>query len=221
MRSIFACIFSCFIIAGINAQVQQDSVLPALRIGFDLSNYGFYIAQKGFLSNEFSLDYSRNGKNIYALDVGFISGGVSSSDYIMKASGIYSRLGIDKNFLNHPDDVLSLGTRLGFSRYSYSPDNVIFRDPLWGDYSGGIETQKMTAVWIEAVMGIKTEILRNVYLGWSVSARVMLRNPGNVYFPEYKVPGYGSLKGSVSPGFGFFVFYRIPIKKNGSNKAYD
>lgn len=186
-------------------------MLRAIRIGVDLSNYGFYFAQKGILSNEITIDYYRKDKSIIVADLGFISGSPGSKAYNMKASGIYSRIGIDKNFLNHPDDVLSLGTRLGFSRYSYDPENVIFQDPVWGDYATDIEAQSMTAVWIEAVMGIKAEVFRNVYLGWSVSAKVMLRKPGNKYFPEYKVPGYGSQKGSVSPGFGFYIFYRLPL----------
>jgi hypothetical protein len=216
MKNIYAYFFSLLIL-GLNTYAQEQEVQRGIRLGIDLSRYGFFLADKAFLGNEITLDYNWKSKNFIVLDVGQISGSKSNEKYSLQAGGIYSRIGIDHNFLPHPSDVLSIGTRLGFSRYQYRADEILFSDPFWGDYTYEIETQKMGALWIEAVFGVKTEILKNVYLGWSVSAKVLLFKPNSLFFPDYKIPGYGSRKGSVSPGFGFYFFYKIPFRQKATS----
>lgn len=216
MRSIFVFIFSLILLVSVDAQTTETGFTRALRIGLDLSRYGFFAAERGFFKNEITVDYALKNKNFLVLDIGTISGSAESENYLIRANGFYSRVGIEHNFLSHPIDVLSIGTRLGLSKYSYSPGEVVFRDPFWGDYSVDVDPQNISAFWIEAVFGIKTEIFKNFFLGWSASARVMLISSKSEYFPEYKVPGFGSTKGAVSPGFGFYVFYRFPLEKESS-----
>ena len=216
MRNIFVFIFSLIMVVSISAQTPEAEVIRAVRIGLDLSRYGFYAAEGGFFINEFTIDYTLKSKNFLVAYFGTISGSVDSENYMLSSNGFYSRIGIDKNFLSHPTDVLSMGARLGFSKYKYSPGNIVFQDPFWGNYSEDIDPQSGSAFWIEAVFGIKTEIFRNFFLGWSASARVMLISSKSEYFSEYKVPGFGTTKGSVSPGFGFYVYYRFPLEKKSS-----
>lgn len=216
MKNIYAYFFSLLIL-GLNTYAQEQEVQKGIRLGIDLSKYGFFLAEKTYFGNEITVDYNWKGKNFLVLDVGQISGSITTGNYSMKAGGIYSRIGLDHNFLPHPSDVLSIGTRLGFSRYQYNATDIVFPDPFWGEYTSEIETQKLGALWIEAVFGVKTEMFRNVYLGWSVSAKVLILRPKSDYFPDYKIPGYGSTKGSVSPGFGFYVFYKIPFRQLVTN----
>jgi hypothetical protein len=216
MRSIFVYIFSLILLVSVDAQTTETAFPKALRIGLDLSRYGFFAAERGFLTNEITLDYALKNKNFLVLDIGTISGSAKSQNYMISANGFYSRVGIEHNFLSHPSDVLSIGSRIGMSKYIYSPEDVVFEDPFWGDYSEDIDPQNNSAFWIEAVFGIKTEIFKNFFMGWSASARVMLVSSKSDYFPEYKVPGFGSTKGAVSPGFGFYVYYRFPFKRESS-----
>jgi hypothetical protein len=211
MKSIFVFIFSLILLVSVDAQTNEARVSRALRIGLELSRYGFYAAEGGYFKNEISLDYTLKGKNFLILDIGTISGSQETENYLISASGFYSRVGIDHNFLSHPSDILSIGSRLGLSKYRYSPGEVVFNDPFWGDYFEDVEPQNKSAFWIEAVFGIKTEIFNNFFIGWSASARVMLISSKSEYFPEYKVPGFGSTKGAVSPGFGFYVYYRFSL----------
>jgi hypothetical protein len=211
MRSIFVFIFSLILVVSVVGQTTENGVTRSVRIGLDLSRYAFFAAEGGFFKNEITLDYALKNKNFLVLDIGTISGSTESENFLIRANGFYSRVGIEHNFLSHPNDVLSIGSRLGLSNYSYSPDNVIFKDPFWGDYSENVDHQKNSAFWIEAVFGIKTEIFNNFFLGWSASAKVMLKSSKSEYFPEYKVPGFGSTKGAFSPGFGFYVYYRFSL----------
>lgn len=216
MRNIFVFIFSLIMVVSISAQSPETVGPRAVRIGLDLSRYGFYAAERGFFINEFTIDYTLKNKNFLVVDFGTISGSVESDSYSLSSNGFYSRVGIDRNFLSHPTDVLSMGARLGFSNYKYSPGDVVFQDPFWGDYSEDIDPQSGSAFWIEAVFGIKTEIFRNFFLGWSARARVMLISSKLEYFSDYKVPGFGTTKGSISPGFGFYVYYRFPLGEKAS-----
>lgn len=211
MRNIFVYIFSCWMLVPLSGFSQEDSVNKGLRIGLDISRYGRLIADQGYLRNEVSLDFGIKNNRFLVLNLGSVSGSLEKASYKMGASGVYARVGLDKNFINHPDDLLSLGTRIGFSSFSLKPSNVLFADPFWGPFSQNIPQERMLAVWGEVVFGIKTQVFRNFFLGWSGSARVMFRKPGSDYFPSPEVPGYGSLEGSVSPGFQFYLSYRIPL----------
>lgn len=192
---------------------QEPDKPRGIRVGLDLSRYGFYIMNKGFLSNEITVDYNWKENNFLVIDVGTISGSEETEKYLVEANGFYSRIGIDRNFLPHPADMLSFGTRFGMSVFTYNSSNIVFSDPVWGDYTDVIDPQKMSAFWVEAVFGIKTEIFTNIFLGWSASAKVMLVKARSEYFPEVRVPGYGSQKGSFSPGFGFYIIYRLPFSR--------
>jgi hypothetical protein len=211
MRNIFVSIFSFWMLVPLSGFSQEDSLNKGLRIGLDISRYGRLIADQGYLRNEVSLDLRMKNNRFLVLNLGSVSGRLEQASYTMAATGAYARIGLDKNFINHPDDVLSLGTRIGFSSFSLKPSNVLFVDPFWGPVSQDVSRERMVAVWGEVVFGIKTQVFRNVFLGWSGSARVMFRKPRSEYFPSPEVPGYGSLEGSVSPGFQFYVSYRIPF----------
>ncbi len=218
MRSIFVFIFSVFFLTSLSA-LQPDTLVRAIRIGVNISHYGYFAVEGGFLRNEITIDYTWKPKNFLVMDFGIISGGIKTENYSLNANGFFSRFGIDHNFLPHPEDVLSVGARMGFSSYRYRPSNIALFDPVWGDFEGFIEPQQMSALWVEAVFGIKSEFFSNFFMGWYLSARVMLLNTQSEIFADYKVPGFGSLKGSVSPGFGFYVFYRFPFnnKFTGNN----
>jgi hypothetical protein len=110
-----------------------------------------------------------------------------------------------------------IGTRYGFSTFSQTLENytVISANEL--PETGSDISQKfsgLNANWIEFLIGIKTEIYHNVFLGFSFSGKKMLFTKEPENFKNLYVPGFDRVFLNDSGfGFNYTISYRIPLFK--------
>lgn len=221
-------IISLFCFSGIytiNAQVDKqktDSVIKAtfrgLRLDIDLvpvaSNFIYKGERYGF---EAGLYTDLKHKYFPTVEIGFVGANKTSKDSLnFNTSGLYGRVGVDFNLIKPKKDKLPsnniffAGARLGFSPFSYSYKNSVVQNEYWGSaISQNMEGVNTTKVWFEVVAGIRVEVIKNIYMGWTVRNKKLLGTdmPGEIQ-PWY-IPGFGVKDDGSSWGGNYTIGYKF------------
>jgi len=139
-----------------------------------------------------------------------------------KTSGSYFKIGIDYNLYQNwldMDNMIYFGARVGaanFSqtllRFDYATDNnhfPVFTNVVNREFNG------LTALWLEIQLGIKVEVLSNLYLIANVQLKSTITEKIPDNFDNLYIPGFGRTYDTTSIGAGFTygIMYRIPFFK--------
>ncbi|MFD2561152.1 DUF6048 family protein [Aquimarina rubra] len=215
----------------------RDTLPPSekygLRVGTDIARLIRTAVNEDYSGFEINADY-RVYRNYYlAAEIGNESLLRGETNIEVEGSGSYIRFGIDyntyKNWYGMQNNIYA-GLRYGFSAFDQNLNNYnIFTGT---DYFGSsensrnemIEVKDLTAGWVELVLGLKVEILNNLYLGASVSLRgivnekdpIGLDNDGNtIRFENLFIPGYGRTNdfSQFGVGYTYTISYLIPFVK--------
>jgi hypothetical protein len=107
----------------------------------------------------------------------------------------YTKIGLDYNFLykKTPDYQLFLGVRAGYSRFSYELRDVTINSSYWGESQTlNLTGLNASALWGEALLGIKVKIVSRFSLGWSVRYHFKFWEKNTSESSTWYIPGYGS-----------------------------
>jgi len=209
------------------SQTEADSISIknkfGLRAGVDLSkllNSAFNDDYEGF---EVSADL-RILKNIYiSAEIG-TEKKIISNDYLnTEAKGNYLKAGGDYNMYTNwlgMDNLIYSGFRIGFSNFSQTINSYTIYDvnnQPWGQatYYNPIVSDNLNALWMEFIVGIKTQVLNNLFLGFNIQLKNLIsdktkNNIDNVYIPGFNRTYDSSSLGS---GFSYSISYLVPIIK--------
>lgn len=194
--------------------------MKGIRIGTDITRPFQDLWTKGNrYGYEFSADMElwpnifpvfESGMDILKINTNFI-------DY--RSIGSYSRVGFDYNFLqaeNSKDkNILYVGLRYGFV-VAKQQVNSYRIDSYWGQVTGSFGNQNYFAHWGEFLIGLKSELFHNFYLGWTIRGKVNL-NQKDLGMPAlYFIPGYGRAEKGFNLDFTYSVYYNLPwdFRKN-------
>lgn len=200
-------------------QVSSKDTLRTFgpRFGIDLARFLYILADPSEKGVEVSADFEIY-KNIYPVfELGYNSIDDSQELFDYASSGSYGRLGIDYNILPQKDrsihHAVSVGFRYGMSVFKHRAENALIPGEYWGDYMPGPYENNLTGHWFEVVGALKTEVLPNFFLGFSLRYKILL-NPemDPLMIPEL-VPGYGTTGEDRAFGLTYSVFYKIPLIK--------
>lgn len=97
-----------------------------------------------------------------------------------------------------------------YSRNQYFPPNIV---------EGPFKTSGLTASWAELLIGLKVEILQNVYLGANVQLKRIVTQSTPSNFDNLVIPGFNRTydDSSFGVGFGYNISYLIPLYKKANN----
>ena len=157
------------------------------------------------------------------LEIGYGGANKTSNNAInFKNSGLFERIGIDINLLSPKKDekptsnLFLAGIRLGMSGFPYSISNVIVTDDYWGKTQTlNYSNQTATKIWYELVLGVRVEVTRNIFMGWSVRTRTLINQDVTGVVAPWYIPGYGN-NAENNWGFNYVLGYKFQIlpKKN-------
>jgi len=221
-------IISLFCLSGIysvNAQVSKqktDSVVKVafrgLRLEIDLvpiaSNFIYKGERYGYEAGVYA---DLKNKYFPAVEIGFAGANKTSSDNInFKTSGIYTRVGIDFN-INKPKkdkipskNMVFVGGRIGFSPFSFGYKNILVQNEYWGTaISQNYNDITTSKVWVEIVAGMRVEVLKNIYMGWTVRNKKLLGTDTLGEIAPYYIPGFGVKSDGGSWGVNYAIGYRF------------
>ena len=226
MFKYFISISFLFLVAnGFSQEQKKDSTnfkAPyGLRVGIDISKPIFGMFEDDFSGFEFVADY-RITKNLYiAAEIGNEEE-TTSEDYLKTASkGNYVKIGVNlnayKNWLDMNNEIY-VGFRYAFSNFeqtlkSYTPNTG--SDYFPGNPTTiGTTTKHLTAHWLEFLTGLKVETFKNLFVGFSVSYKVILSVNHPKDFQTFYVPGFNRVfESETGFGFNYTISYTIPFFK--------
>lgn len=128
----------------------------------------------------------------------------------------YYRIGMDYNmqYENGKPNYIYLGGRIGYTSFRYNVNAPPLQDPIWGDEAPvQFSDVACRAIWAEAVGGVRAEIVKNVYMGWSLRYKYPIHKGPIVHGGPWYIPGFGAGNKGV-----FGATYSITYYLNFSKK---
>jgi hypothetical protein len=229
LKYFFSTCLLCFLI---NSSYSQDERIKGLRLGVDLSRFSLYFLEPERQCFEVSADFEAL-RNLYptveygqqkvslnkTIDNYYPDGTYFfKSGYYYKSDGSYYRIGADYSFLKvnaqNQYDMLFAGLRYGFANMSHYAEDITIGSGYWGSYSdGSVPENKIKAQWIEIAIGLRAELFKNFFMGWSFRGRILIDKTKDEYMDPYSIPGFGDGSKNSGFGFNFSIYYKIPMFK--------
>ena len=223
---IFKYIFSIIIFFSfIHAYGQEDSlyVQPeekeplkflGLKFGVNVGRFADFQFKPERFSYEGSFDFNLNNKYFGIIEAGYSEIDLEKDTYNYSLEGTFFKLGMDYNMLKkYPSDFLGIGLRLGRANFSHSAENVSIEDDHWPLFTTSIDSRTYNTYWFEVSFGVKGELLKNVYLGWSAIVKVHISGGKDESFLPYDIPGFGKGGNTVNLGVNYYIYYQIPFDR--------
>ena len=206
-------------------ELKKDSIIYkttyGLRLGIDISKPIKATFDDSYNSGlEIVADYRISKRFFIATELGFEE--QTSNEYYSNSSskGNYIRLGFNynayENWLDMNNEIF-VGYRYGFSMFeqtlnSFTPNvsNTYFP----GNTTSPNTTADLNAHWSELMVGLKVETLKNIFVGFSVSYKVLMsaKEPDN--FKTLFAPGFNRIfESRTGFGFNYTISYTIPFAK--------
>jgi hypothetical protein len=216
--SIFLIVLSCSLPA--QDSLPKPIVHPlkkGISFGVNLVGPVSQIIDPSKKAYEFSVNVGAYNNVYFTAEAGFMNTNKTDSLYKYKANGSFLRIGADYNVFkkNSKDEnnLVFIGMRYGIAQLSHEASDIVIHDLFWGDSYTSLPTANISAQWFELTGGLRVEILKNVYMGWAVSYRLLITSTMSDKIKPFTIPGYGNGSGSDAWGFNYSIFYTFPFKQ--------
>ena len=229
-------IISLFLCFGWTSQAQEENAIEeasikkdstqlryGLRIGGDISKLVRTALDEDYSGFEINADYRLTQDLYIAGEIGTEEKTTSNDFLSITTKGNYIKLGVDYNMHDNwfgLENMIYSGFRIGSSTFSQTRNSYIVynTNQYWQPQFTNTESLKsggLTAIWFEIMMGIKAEVLNNLYVGVNAQLKGMITQDQPVNFENLYVPGFYKTfdSGRIGVGFGYNVSYFIPIFK--------
>jgi len=192
-----------------------------IRAGADLFGPAYRIAGKNNISFEGLLIIDRDTSFSWVVSAGYQKYFFSQYNYEYSAKGLFFKAGTEINaispLVSRGKYFAGAGLKYAVSFYTYEAP-FISSENYWGEVNSSIGRISRAAHFIEVSPGIRTEVFKNIMIGWSVHLRLLIYSgTGRNLRPVY-IPGYGNGTKSFSPGLSYYLIWSIPYKTEKINR---
>ena len=193
-----------------------------LRVGTDVYKLYRSIAFDNYTGFEIAGDYRLTRKWYAATELGNEKFSVEESSISTNTSGSYIKLGGDYNVFKNligMRNLIFVGFRYGFSTFSQELDSftVATTDSFFESQvrESDLSSDGLTAHWMEALVGMKAEVLNNLFLGFTVAVNRKVAEKQPDGFDNLYIPGFGTTNdfSDFGVGFRYYISYYIPLYK--------
>jgi len=194
-----------------------------IRLGIDLAQPIYTLFDDSKKGLEIVADY-RVTKIIYAAaELGYNDVTTYEDYFNFTTNGSYIRLGADVNVYKNwigMENMILVGLRYGFSVFDQTLNQgIINADPFLPEEElpDPVTYNGLTASWFSLVLGIKAEVLHNLFLGFSFSGNVLLSSKEPENFNNLFIPGFNRVYVNGNGfSFNYTVSYLIPFYKKAN-----
>ena len=206
-----------------NINLKNDTIEKfGIRAGIDLNK----IIRSA--SNSYYTGLSINGdirikKSLYIFsEIGNEEKKINSDYLNSTVKGTYLKGGLNFKLNNDikTENLFYSGLILGFSNFNQSIDNYTIyntNSTYWGEsyIDESLSLSNLNAVWFEIVFGLKTEIFNNLFLGFELQLKNVLKQKNSLGITNFYIPGFNRTYDSSNfgAGFSYTISYLIPIIK--------
>lgn len=196
-----------------------------LRIGADLSKLARSFFDDEYTGFEIAGDFRLKKRLYLAGEIGFEEK-TTINDYLdITSKGSYLKAGVDFNLYQNwldMDNMIFVGFRIGASTFSQNLNSftVYSSDQYWAPQLTSNDLQEfdgLTAIWAELIVGLKVELVNNLFLGLNAQLKFMGSETEPDNFGNVFIPGFNKTTDSsgIGVGYGYTLAYRVPLyKKN-------
>lgn len=186
-------------------------------VGVDAFGLGSKIFGADYSATELSAEVNLKNRYFPVIEIGYgsIETTHEETDIFYKTSAPYFRIGMNYNvFYKKPylPGHFIVGFRYGFSSFSYDVEAPSMTDPVWGKPTIPFKYEgvKSNAGWLELVIGIRTNVYKNFYMGLSARYRSRMSVKKAENSEPYYIPGFGQNKGT-NYGITYNLIYKLPL----------
>lgn len=193
-----------------------------IRFGVDLLKIARTVYDKDYKGFEVVGDYRLTKKYYLAGEIGNENKTTDDDQVNFTTKGTYFKIGFDynthQNWLDL-ENMIHIGLRYGVSSFSQEINNfnIYNPNPYWGESpvnEGNASFSGLSAQWLEVVVGMKTRVFDNVFVGFSFRMNKLVSNKKPGGFDNLYIPGFNrTFDGDFGVGFNYTVSYLLPIYK--------
>ncbi len=188
--------------------------MKGLRISTDITRPFQDLWIKGNrYGSEFSVDMELWPNLFPVFETGLDYMKLNTSYVNYKSSGSYSRIGIDYNVLQaentNDKNIFVVGLRYGFALAKQQVNSYTI-DSYWNTVTSDFASQNYGAHWAEFLIGMKGEVIKNIYLGWTIRGKILINHKDLGMPPVFFIPGYGKASHSFNADFTYTISYNLP-----------
>lgn len=235
MTFISNCFFRTFLVlvtfTSFSQETPQDTIPVkkeryGIRAGVDLYKVSLGFFDENYRGIELVGDFRLTRKIFLAAELGNEDKTVDGDKINFTTRGSYIRLGADYNMYENwldMENLIYVGMRYGFSTFSQEINSyeVYTPFPYFGEAPtiiSGKNYEGLSSHWLEVVLGVKAELISNLYAGFSVRFNYLLINNPPDDFDNLYIPGYNrTYEGNFGFGFNYTLSYFLPIYKKKVN----
>ncbi|MCK5209226.1 MAG: hypothetical protein KAQ79_14425, partial [Cyclobacteriaceae bacterium] len=176
--------------------------------------------KRGFFEVEGDIDIDRF---FVVANYGLSNYKLSEDTYVYENNGSYLRLGADINFMqrNPHLNVALFGLRYVASSFNdkldYDTRAVIHSQTGWPNTRETISNPNAKANWYEMVTGLKIRVVKQLYMGFTLRFKFLMKVKQTENFRPYNIPGFGKNIEESNFGFNYYISYRLPFRKKMIN----
>ena len=139
-----------------------------------------------------------------------------------KVKGNYLKCGVNFKLNNdiRTQNIVYSGFNLGFSQFDQRLNSYTIYNTssiYWGEsiITEAVNLTDLNAFWLELVFGLKTEILNNLFLGFELQLKNILKQNNKQSITNLYIPGFNRTYDSsnLGAGFSYSISYLIPVVK--------
>ncbi|XCF04901.1 DUF6048 family protein [Tamlana crocina] len=210
-------------IASVETDTTRVKLKYGLRIGGDFGKLIRSSLDDDYAGFEIQGDYRLKRDLYVAGEIGFEEKNTVTDYLDITSKGSYIKAGVDYNMYDNwldMDNMIYAGFRIGaasFSQYLNS-FTVYNTNQYWAPQltsSDGESFSGLTAIWAEIILGIKVELINNLYMGLNAQLKLKASETEPNNFQNVYIPGFGKTYDSsgIGVGYSYFLSYRIPLYK--------
>ena len=206
----------------------KDSIVPkkeryGIRVGIDVVKLARTFFEKDYRGLELVGDYKLTRRHYLAAEIGNESKTVDDDQLNFTTEGTYLKAGFDYNAYKNwvgMENMIYVGMRYGVSSFSQTLNSYQVYNP--NTYFGenqiiepGEKFSGLSAQWIEVVAGIKAEVFKNTYIGFSFRVNYLVSDKKPENFDNLHIPGFNrTYNGKFGAGFNYTISYFLPLYKS-------
>ncbi|MCK0132476.1 DUF6048 family protein [Flavobacteriaceae bacterium F08102] len=217
-------LLTCAVLTAQETSKEADTIVKnnyGLRLGIDLYTPIYTAIDQHRKGLEITGDFRLSKTYYAAAEIGYLTFDGQEDFFSYSTDGSFIKVGIDYNAYENwldMENLIYIGFRYGFSSFSQTLDRyTVNNDPIFDESPRIVEGQKfsgLSAHWGEIVVGVKAELFKNVFLGFSFSGKKMLSTKEPANFKNLYVPGFNRVfLNDFGFGVNYSISYLIPFYK--------
>lgn len=219
-KYIFSLLFFCYSLLAHAQEMDDDTVEVKkyssghqLRIGYDVSKLLLNSLSNNKSTQEISLDYYWKSELYFAAELGFGNSNIDYPDLQYKTNNSFIRIGIDKSVFPRkaPQDwgLGFFGLRYGIAAVQRQAAKYTTDDGLGAQTFGTIPSANFSAHWLELAGGMKLELVKGLFAGWTVRAKFLLNQKAFGDLKPAYIAGYGMGEKATSFDYNLYLAYAL------------